>query len=141
MGQKQAAFDTAGAVLAFYDTDDSPAPAGVQAVDISDDLWSTLLAAQAGGKSLVRGADGMPMAVDPPPPSADEIKAINSNTRDGLLASATLAIAPLQDAVDLDEATDAEAALLKQWKQYRIAVNRVDLTQADPAWPTAPTGT
>lgn len=62
----------------------------------------------------------------------------NAAARDILLSNAALAIAPLQDAVDLDEATDAETALLKQWKQYRVALNRVDLTQAAPAWPTPP---
>lgn len=55
-----------------------------------------------------------------------------------LLTMAGLAIAPLQDAEDLEEATKQEAALLKAWKQYRIAVNRVDLTKENPKWPTAP---
>lgn len=138
MGQKQAAFDDTGALVAFYDTEDSPAPEGIQTVDISDEQWTALLDAQTNGKRLVRGGDGMPIAVDPPPPTPDEIKARNTNARDALLAAAALAIAPLQDAVDLDEATDEETALLKQWKQYRVAVNRVDLTQTSPTWPTAP---
>lgn len=63
---------------------------------------------------------------------------MNTGGRDTLLMQAALAIAPLQDAVDLDVATDAETALLKLWKQYRVAVNRVDLTQASPTWPIAP---
>lgn len=71
-------------------------------------------------------------------PSAPEILAANSATRDSLLSIATLAIAPLQDAVDLDDATPAETALLKKWKQYRVAVNRIDLTQLDVAWPSSP---
>lgn len=74
----------------------------------------------------------------PPPLSGEEILARNTAIRDSALSTATAAIAPLQDAVDLDEATDAETALLKQWKQYRVAVNRVDLTQASPVWPAAP---
>jgi hypothetical protein len=74
----------------------------------------------------------------PPAPSAVEILATNTRTRDALLARAAAAIAPLQDAVDLDEATAAETALLKQWKQYRVAVNRIDLTNANPAWPITP---
>jgi|GEM_PF-1951871 len=74
----------------------------------------------------------------PPAPSPAEILAANTATRDALLAQAAIAIAPLQDAVDLDEATAAETALLKLWKQYRVAVNRIDLTQASPAWPAAP---
>jgi hypothetical protein len=70
--------------------------------------------------------------------SAEEIKAINSAERDRRLALATLAIAPLQDAVDLDDASAAEIARLKLWKQYRVALNRVDLTKIDPVWPLEP---
>lgn len=56
-----------------------------------------------------------------------------------LIAQATIAIAPLQDAVDLDEATDAETESLKAWKQYRVAVNRIEAnTEADINWPDAP---
>jgi len=55
------------------------------------------------------------------------------------LAQAAIAIAPLQDAVDLDEATDEEAASLKAWKQYRVAVNRIDANITDDiAWPAQP---
>jgi len=79
----------------------------------------------------------------PPPPeieplSPDEILATNTATRDYLLGQATLAIAPLQDAVDLDEATATETALLKKWKQYRVAVNRIDLALLAPDWPVSP---
>lgn len=61
--------------------------------------------------------------------------------RDGLLESAALRIAPLQDAVDLDEATVAEAAALKSWKQYRVALNRIEQQATYPSavsWPKAP---
>ncbi|WJN52146.1 tail fiber assembly protein [Pseudomonas asiatica] len=40
-------------------------------------------------------------------------------------ATADLAIAPLQDAVDLEDATPAETDALKAWKRYRIALNRL----------------
>ncbi|HCF1421459.1 TPA: tail fiber assembly protein, partial [Pseudomonas aeruginosa] len=61
--------------------------------------------------------------------------------RDTLLQEATLRIAPLQDAIDLDEATQAEVAELKAWKQYRIALNRVDQQAGYPSlveWPVSP---
>ena len=54
------------------------------------------------------------------------------------LASATLAVDPLQDAIDLEDATDTEIITLKKWKQYRVAVNRVDLTKQSPKWPVSP---
>ncbi|MFK0088732.1 tail fiber assembly protein [Pseudomonas sp. NPDC090755] len=52
--------------------------------------------------------------------------------RDSLLRIAALRIAPLQDAVDIEEATDAEKAELVLWKKYRVALNRV---QDQPGYP------
>lgn len=51
------------------------------------------------------------------------------------------AIAPLQDAVDVDDATGAEIALLKEWKKYRVALNRQPDEPGYPnsiTWPAAP---
>lgn len=56
-------------------------------------------------------------------------------------AAADTAIAPLQDAVDLDEATETEAAALKQWKRYRVALNRLPDQPGYPSaidWPAPP---
>lgn len=58
-----------------------------------------------------------------------------------LRAIADYAIAPLQDAVDGDEATDAEVASLKAWKKYRVALSRVHEQEHYPDaidWPVAP---
>ncbi|WP_436858602.1 tail fiber assembly protein [Citrobacter tructae] len=54
-----------------------------------------------------------------------------------LLAEANIAILPLQDAFELDMATDAEKALLLEWKKYRVLLMRVDT--ARPVWPPLPT--
>lgn len=72
-------------------------------------------------------------------PAPAEVLASNTATRDYFLTVASLAVAPLQDAVDLGEATDDEVVLLKKWKQYRVAVNRIDLTVTNPQWPDYPT--
>ena len=53
-----------------------------------------------------------------------------------LLAEANIAITPLQDAFELDMATDAEKSLLLAWKKYRVLLMRVDT--AKPVWPTPP---
>lgn len=85
--------------------------------------------------------DGEFITPAPPPlpePTPDEILATNTAERDRRLVAATLAIAPLQDAVDLEDATAAETALLKKWKVYRVAVNRIDLTLISPDWPNPP---
>jgi hypothetical protein len=56
-----------------------------------------------------------------------------------LLSLATQAISPLQDAVDLSMATEAEILSLQQWKKYRVLLNRVDTNNApDIIWPDAP---
>nr|WP_312975974.1 tail fiber assembly protein [Atlantibacter hermannii] len=48
-------------------------------------------------------------------------------------------IAPLQDAVDLNMATDEEVRLLNAWKKFRVLVNRVDTNKApDIQWPSQP---
>ncbi|EAA5669779.1 tail fiber assembly protein [Salmonella enterica subsp. enterica serovar Saintpaul] len=57
-------------------------------------------------------------------------------TKSRLLQMASGKIAPLQDAVDLDEATDKEKASLLAWRKYRVQVNRVDTL--NPDWPEKP---
>ena len=137
MGQKQAAYDSTGAIVAFYHTIDSPAPQGVTVINITDEQWQMLLGGQSQGK-IMAIQDDRPVLLDPPPLTADEIKAMNTATRDDLLAEATGIMNPLQDAIDIGEANDAEAAALLAWKKYRVAVNRVDLTQNPAPWPDKP---
>lgn len=90
------------------------------------------------GDSYVDGEFGPPLVILPEPLSPAEILAANEATKSALLTVATLAIAPLQDAVDLGEETAEEAALLKAWKQYRVALNRVSLSTQVVAWPVLP---
>lgn len=90
------------------------------------------------GWTYANGDFTAPPAPVIPPPTASEILATNMAYRDQLFAAATLAIGPLQDATDLDDATADETALLKQWKQFRVAVNRIDLTVVSPSWPSEP---
>ncbi|MCM2447625.1 tail fiber assembly protein [Rahnella sp. CG8] len=59
--------------------------------------------------------------------------------KSALLSQAAVAIAPLQDAVDIDDVTDAERERLKAWKTFRVALNRLDLSAApDIDWPAVP---
>ncbi|WP_333986762.1 tail fiber assembly protein [Providencia huaxiensis] len=74
-----------------------------------------------------------------PPISKEQLIAEAEQKKQLLLNEASEAIAPLNDAVDLDMATDEEIALLKEWKKYRVLLNRVD-TSAEPdiEWPQKP---
>jgi hypothetical protein len=62
-----------------------------------------------------------------------------SVTKAGLINSASEQIAPLQDAVDLDIATEDEKARFDAWRKYRVLLTRVDTSTA-PAivWPDIP---
>ncbi|MEX0424421.1 tail fiber assembly protein [Providencia rettgeri] len=71
-----------------------------------------------------------------PPKSKEQLIAEADQQKQSLLAEANNAIAPLQDAVDLDMATDEEKAQLTAWKKYRVLLNRVDTSTApDIDWP------
>ena len=115
------------------------------AIEITDDQYMRALEGMLVGYSVMVD-DGFqvlppPEPEQPKPPTLDELKAQALDQRDGLLALATLRIAPLQDAVDLDDATASETAMLKRWKQYRVLLNRVSDQASFPEaidWPDQP---
>lgn len=60
-------------------------------------------------------------------------------TKAALIKSAAAKIEPLQDAVDLDMATDEEKSRYDAWRKYRVLLTRVDTSQApDINWPDPP---
>lgn len=77
-----------------------------------------------------------------PPVLSPEQLAVNAlNKRDRHLEVAALRIAPLQDAVDLGEASENEEQSLLAWRRYRVAVNRISLQTGFPFdidWPAPP---
>jgi hypothetical protein len=83
-----------------------------------------------------------PIAPYQPPTYTDEqLAQMARDKRDQLLGEAAIRIAPLQDAVDLGEATPEETAALTAWKRYRIALNRIELQASFPRdiqWPERP---
>ncbi|TCC77353.1 tail fiber assembly protein [Citrobacter braakii] len=68
--------------------------------------------------------------------SQEELRAQAEVKKTELLSVATVAIAPLQDAVDEGMATEEETAALSEWKKYRVKVMRVDTSK--PEWPLLP---
>jgi len=74
-------------------------------------------------------------------PTPDELLGAANFQRDSLLAMTALRVAPLQYAVDLKKASIDEAASLKAWKEYGVAVSRITTQPGFPAtinWPVAP---
>ncbi|HGT9291338.1 TPA: tail fiber assembly protein [Enterobacter kobei] len=69
---------------------------------------------------------------------AAEVAAANA-TKAALIANASEQIAPLQDAIDLDMATDEEKSRYDAWRKYRVLLTRVDTSLApDISWPEPP---
>lgn len=81
------------------------------------------------------------------PPLTDKEKADNHQAaiaanimlKQALIEEASNKISILQDAVDLDMATDEEAKSLPLWKKYRVLTNRIDANSPDQIdWPAKP---
>ncbi|MBZ6393739.1 MULTISPECIES: tail fiber assembly protein [Pantoea] len=126
-------------VNAFYSIDINGTSIPEDAVEITHEAWLELLKQQSDGKVIAAGNDGIPVANDAPPLTTAQMVEIADNQKSSLMAEATVAIAPLQDAVDLEEATDNEKTQLTAWKKYRVLLNRIDTSIApNITWPTKP---
>lgn len=82
----------------------------------------------------------IPDAVPPEPTAAEKLD-LAMVERDRLLGVAALRISPLQYAIDLGVATEAEKENLRLWKIYSLEVNRVPGQPSFPEvieWPVEP---
>lgn len=89
------------------------------------------------GYSYLGGTFEAPPQISPPPVTAPQVLA----ERSGRLTAATREIDPLQDLVDLGEASEDDEDKLLEWKQYRVAVSKVQTQPGFPEsveWPAAP---
>ncbi|PHM22018.1 tail fiber assembly protein [Xenorhabdus ehlersii] len=74
-----------------------------------------------------------------PPPTPEQLQQQAEQEKLYLMSRALNAIAPLQYAVDLHMATNAEQSKLTEWKKYMVLLNRVDCSAAPNIdWPKAP---
>lgn len=65
--------------------------------------------------------------------------AIAESQKSNLMVEANTAITPLQDAIELDIASDEEKVLLLAWKKYRVLLSRIDTRLAPEIdWPEKP---
>lgn len=131
----------AASTSGFYSIEMHGKKIPADAVEITDAEYRALLDGQTTGLMISSDSQGRPVLVDQPPRSVEELSASALSRRDALLSTAAIRIAPLQDAADLGEATDADTVNLKLWKQYRVAVNRVPSQPEFPmviAWPVPP---
>lgn len=106
------------------------------AIQISDEDAIKFSGGNKPAGKMLAMIDGLLMWVDEPPLSPDQLKADAENMKSTLRAKADAEINWRQDAVDVDEATEKEAADLILWKKYRILLMRVDTSK--PEWPALP---
>ncbi|WP_313384275.1 tail fiber assembly protein [Pantoea sp.] len=95
-------------------------PEGTQAVRCGDNLCGI-------GGTYKDGIFTVPPA--PEVPKEDLINQAEQQ-KANLIAEASQAISILQDAVDLEMATEEEAAQLTAWKKYRVLLSRIDTSKA-----------
>ncbi|HFS5790663.1 TPA: tail fiber assembly protein [Citrobacter werkmanii] len=109
------------------------------AVEVSQADYELLLAGQQDNKVIVAGVNGYPVLQDVEGPTPSRLKESADEKKQTLMMGAAEMIAPLQDAVDLDIATEDEKSQLLAWKKYRVLLNRVDTSKApDIDWPEKP---
>ena len=124
--------------LGFY-CDEVNEAIPTDAVEISEDVYLSLLEGQSKGKFISADSAGTPVLTDPPEPTQVELVAQAEDKRTALIEEANASIIPLQDAADLDIATDEEMESLRAWKRYRVLLNRVDTSKVpDIEWPDKP---
>ena len=90
-------------------------------------------------KFMVTGEDGLPAWEMEPPLTKEQLIAQAEMQKRILMTEAGEKISVLQDSVDLGMATQEEESTLKEWKKYRVLLNRVDTSTApDIGWPQKP---
>ncbi|SES99013.1 Phage tail assembly chaperone protein [Burkholderia cepacia] len=132
MGQKQAEMDANRQIVAFYDTVDSPAPAGAVVIDVTDEQWLALVNAQGAGKRLCVDAEGAAVALDPLPPTREQSAETKRMQRDAALTATDWLVARHQDELVIGEGTTLTAAQYAAVIKYRQALR--DISDAKQ-WP------
>lgn len=97
-------------------------------VEISAERHAELMAGQAVGKVIAWGKDGLPMLADPPPPSAEDLAAIERNWRDQRLSETDGVVTRHRDEIEDGSETTLTTAQYAELQAYRRALR---------GWPAA----
>ncbi|MEB0223592.1 phage tail protein [Pseudomonas sp. 10S4] len=87
--------------------------------EITDEQHAELVAAQSNGKFIVPDPDGYPVAIDPPPPSADEAAATERVWRDLRLAETDSVVTRHRDELESSGSTTLTAEQYIELQDYR----------------------
>lgn len=92
------------------------------AIEITDEEYSALLAGQSTGKRIVPDAAGRPVLADQPAPTAAELAATARTKRDAVLNACEWLATRHRDQTDAGTATTLTAAQYKELLTYRQAL-------------------
>lgn len=107
------------------------------AIVLSLSQYQGLIEGQAAGKVITPNGSEVPYLSEPVINYREQANRKLTELR----AKADAEILPLQDAVDLAMASAEDAALLNEWKAYRLALYRLDTSEPESiVWPLLPTG-
>ncbi|KIQ80034.1 tail fiber assembly protein [Aeromonas sp. L_1B5_3] len=123
--------------MGFYSSG-RPAGIPIDAVEISNEEYLSLLDGQSKGKLISAGSNGYPILVDPTPPSAAEM-AISTQAK--CMANANQQISIIKPAVDGGYAKPEHTKLLEDWQRYRYELTLIPEQPGwpdQPSWPTEP---
>ncbi|HBA9795737.1 TPA: tail fiber assembly protein [Escherichia coli] len=105
-------------------------------LEISERWYRYLLDKQSEGKTINPNEYGQPVVTEPELPTREELTKQAERQKSKLLAEAESIILPLERAVKLSMATDAEREMLELWARYSVHVSRVNTEK--PEWPDKP---
>nr|WP_109787512.1 phage tail protein [Pseudomonas sp. OV226] len=93
------------------------------AVEITQERHAELFAGQAMGKQISSGEDGYPLLIGPPPPSPEDLAAIERGWRGGLLAATDGLVSRHRDELE-GGSTTLTPAQYTELQAYRFALRK-----------------
>lgn len=111
------------------------------AVSIDNDTWRQFIFTQPPGKQLGADAQGMPVWIDNPEPTAEEFIAAASKEKQERTEQANFYINSRQwpSKLSLQRLSDDEKAAFNTWLDYLDALDAVDISAAPNIhWPEKP---
>ncbi|MCP1290946.1 phage tail assembly chaperone [Chromobacterium sp. S0633] len=111
------------------------------AVEITAEQHAELMAAQSAGKIITSGANGNPIATDPPPPSTAQLAEQARAQRDRLLGDTQWIVQRHRDQIEIGTTTTLSADQFNELQAYRQALRDVPAQKGFPAsitWPAVP---